>query len=106
MTMPGFTGGASLYRSQARYSATRNRVHLGMKTIHPARVCGDCICDVYDFGEPGTCAKLCINKPGDLEYPVLCNPEECNPRCDAYTCGSCTQTCTYTAGGSTFTKPC
>ena len=45
----------------ALITTTYDRKH-GMRQGSPdgvrRGVCGDCICDIYDFGEPETCAKL------------------------------------------------
>lgn len=106
MNIPGFTAGASLYQTNTRFRiAIIYASYGGSPIVLPARDCTECFCDVLDYGFPGTCAKLCFNKPGDLEYPVLCLESECNPSCDKPTCGPCTQTCSYPGGGS-FTQPC
>ena len=106
MNLPGFTADVSVYRTNARYRvATAFAGSSRSAVIFPARSCTSCFCDTYDFGFPGTCAKLCIDGPRQLEYPVECDPNECSPRCDQATCGPCTQTCTYPSGGS-FTQSC
>ena len=106
MNMPGFAAEASVYPSNRPYRSAVSYAAGGQSPlILPARGCTDCFCDVYDFGSPGTCAKLCIDKPGDMEYPVLCRPDQCSPPCDQATCGPCTQTCSYPSGDS-FTQSC
>jgi hypothetical protein len=106
MKLPGLGAEASLYKTKVRYRIATAYSGYGQSSpVLPARLCTDCFCDVYDFDPPGTCAKLCFDKPGDLEYPVPCRPNECNPPCDQKTCGPCTQTCTYPSGTS-FTQAC
>jgi hypothetical protein len=107
MKIPGFAAEASLYKKGMQYgTAIGLRSAAGMDGVFPAaRQCTECFCDVYDFGLPGTCAKLCRNSPTGLEFPVICPPSNCNPPCDKPTCGSCTQTCSYPGGGS-FTQAC
>ena len=111
MNIPGFAADASLYKTSMRYClATEWASAAGMHVVHPAQephtVCEkSCICDTYDYGVPGSCAKLCIDLPHGDAYPVPCFPSECNPPCDTPICGPCTQTCNY-PGGPNFTQLC
>jgi hypothetical protein len=104
MNMPAFSAEASLAKTSMHYRIGTQRVRaIDGSVVYPAaRVCGACECDTYDYGQPGTCAKLCINGPYQEPYPVLCAPSECNPPCGG--CGPCTQTC-QTANGP-VTKNC
>jgi hypothetical protein len=109
MRIPSFSAEASLYKTSMRYSlATQWASTVGIHAVYAARypVCEtSCGCDTYDFGVPGTCAKLCIDRPRGDPYPVECDPKECKPPCDKPICGACTQTCNY-PGGSPFTQSC
>jgi hypothetical protein len=106
MNLPGFTAEDSDYRTNMRYRAAASFAGFSPTlAILPARSCTECFCDVVDFGLPGTCAKLCFDKPGDLEFPVICPADQCNPRCDQPICGPCTRSCSYPGGGS-FTQSC
>jgi hypothetical protein len=70
MSLPGFTAEDSVCRTNMRYRAAAKFVGFSRSlAIFLARTCTDCFCDVVDFGLPGTCAKLCFDKPGDLEFP-------------------------------------
>jgi hypothetical protein len=106
MNIPRFSAEASLYKTSthdcvASEWASATDIHV----VYPARTCTKCFCDIYDFGEPGSCAKLCQDTLRGFEYPVDCLPSECNPSCDKPICGPCTQTCQYLSG-SIFTQPC
>lgn len=108
MTIPGFTAEASLYKTIRQYTlAVEWSSAAYLHSVHPARypVCGSCGCDTYDFGVPGTCAKICIDRPFGDAYPIECDPSQCNPPCDKPICGGCTQTCNY-PGGPSFTQAC
>src|SRR5215471_3706017 len=99
MMLPGFTAEALLGKSKIYRFPARKWPSANDSTLHPARVCEpDCTCDTYDFGVPGTCAKLCFDPPYGEPYPVVCRPEACNPPCDKPVCGACTQTCAYPSG--------
>jgi len=106
MNLPGFTAEVSDYRTNICYRVAADFAGFSRTPIIlTARRCTDCFCDIVDFGPPGTCAKLCFDELGDLEFPVLCRPEQCSPLCDQPTCGPCTQTCTYPSGAS-LTQAC
>jgi hypothetical protein len=106
MNMPGFAAEVSVYPTNTRYRSAASYAGRNQSPpILPATACSSCFCDVFDFGPPGTCAKLCVDGPGGAEYPVFCRADECNPPCDQPTCGPCTQTCTYPSGSS-LTQSC
>ena len=110
LRIPGFNAEASLYDSPAAYRSTGGSrfVRSGTQTsgthiVRPAApyFCGDCTCNTYDFGEPGTCARLCIDTIHGEPYAVQClGKDACTPPCDQKTCGPCTQECTYPSGYS------
>ena len=114
--IPGFSAMSSIYTSPSTYRSSRKSdTTVGdLQVVYPASpitrtVCGKCICDTYDFGQPGVCAKICIDtingRPTSEAYPIECDSNECNPPCDQKTCGPCTQECTY-PNGYTVTQGC
>ena len=107
MNLPGFAAEASLYKTSIQYGLANKWASAAeMHGVYPARrVCGSCVCDTYDFGVPGTCAKLCVDGPDQEPYPVLCDASACHPPCDEPICGKCTKTCNY-PGGPSFTQAC
>jgi hypothetical protein len=108
MTMPEFNAEASLYQTSMRYRiATTYANHGRSPVVQLARTCSNCFCDAFDFGPPGTCAKLCTDKIGGHEVAVLCKASECNPPCDQpLSCGPCTQTCTAYPDGISYSRSC
>jgi hypothetical protein len=80
MALLGFTAEISIYKTSSHYRSffsTTSGASGGVFPQYP--VCTDCVWNTYDYPVP-TCAKLCIDAPRQLEYPVECDPSECPPR--------------------------
>ena len=108
MNIPGFAAETSLYTTRRHYgSGVEWSGAAGMNAVYPAKILCEptCTCDTYDYGVPGTCAKLCFDSPYGEAFSVECDPSACNPPCDKPICGKCKQTCHYPSGPN-FTQAC